>query len=493
METSVPDIRIVQTNKNTVNNNGDFVLYWMIAYRRAGWNYSLQRAIEWAGYLGKPLLILEALRCDYPWANDRIHRFVLDGMIDTERQLKKYPATYYPYIEPGLGDGKGMLEAIAKKASLIVTDAYPAFFLPRMVQSASRKIPILMEIIDSNGLLPMRAAERVFTTAYSFRRFLQKNLPAYLFEGPEENPFIKSTLPELKKIPEEISEKWPRTPMQEISRRSGIISDLPIDHGVPSITQRGGSREGRKLLKNFVYDLLAVYTEKRNQPQEEATSGLAPYLHFGHISSHQVFHEIIKKEKWFFDRLSEKTSGSRNGWWGMSEPAEMFLDQLITWRELGFNMCWHRNDYDQYSSLPEYALRTLSDHEGDEREHIYSLEEFEQARTHDPLWNAAQNQLLKEGRIHNYLRMLWGKKILEWTGTPETALQIMIEINNRHALDGRDPNSYSGIFWVLGRYDRPWGPERDIFGKVRYMSSKNTARKVRVKEYIQRYSPKPGE
>ncbi len=148
----------------------------------------------------------------------------------------------------------------------------------------------------------------------------------------------------------------------------------------------------------------------------------------------------------------------------MSAGAEAFLDQVITWRELGFNCCHMRKDYDQYESLPAWAQKTLKEHENDARTARYSLEELEGARTHDPLWNAAQTQLVTEGRIHNYLRMLWGKKIIEWTRSPREALRVMIELNNRYALDGRDPNSYSGIFWCLGRYDRPWGPERPIFG-----------------------------
>jgi deoxyribodipyrimidine photo-lyase len=159
----------------------------------------------------------------------------------------------------------------------------------------------------------------------------------------------------------------------------------------------------------------------------------------------------------------------------------------VTWRELGFNTCARRDDYDAFASLPDWARRTLERHEGDAREHAYTLEEFAAARTHDPLWNAAQTQLVREGRIHNYLRMLWGKKILEWSPTPREALAVMIELNNRFAVDGRDPNSYAGIFWCLGRYDRPW-PERPIFGTVRYMSSENTARKHRVREYVQRFS-----
>jgi deoxyribodipyrimidine photo-lyase len=172
----------------------------------------------------------------------------------------------------------------------------------------------------------------------------------------------------------------------------------------------------------------------------------------------------------------------------MGDGAEAYLDQLITWRELGFNMAWHRAGHAQFESLPGWALETLGQHEGDPRPHLYSHGEFAEARTHDPLWNAAQRQLLREGIIHNYLRMLWGKKILKWTANPREAARYMIELNDRYALDGRDPNSYSGIYWCLGRYDRPWGPERPVFGKIRYMTSANTARKLRVRDYMERFA-----
>ncbi|NLE37317.1 MAG: deoxyribodipyrimidine photolyase, partial [Pirellulaceae bacterium] len=190
---------------------------------------------------------------------------------------------------------------------------------------------------------------------------------------------------------------------------------------------------------------------------------------------------------WSPDRLSEKADGSREGWWGMGESAEAFLDQLVTWRELGVNFAVHHAEPADYDSLPDWALATLKKHARDRREHVYSLEEFERAATHDRLWNAAQTELVREGRMHNYPRMLWGKKILEWSASPRDAAEVLIELNNKYALDGCDPNSYSGIFWVLGRYDRPFGPERPIIGKIRYMSSRNTARKVRLKGYLKRF------
>ena len=208
----------------------------------------------------------------------------------------------------------------------------------------------------------------------------------------------------------------------------------------------------------------------------------------GHISAHEVFTEATLVDGWTPKRIASKATGSSSGWWGASEPVESFLDELITWRELGYNMCWQRDDYDRYESLPDWAKKSLAQHSRDKRESVYSLDEFEAAQTHDELWNAAQRQLVREGIIHNYLRMLWGKKILHWSATPQDALDTMIELNNKYAIDGRNPNSYSGIFWVLGRYDRAWGPERTIFGKIRYMTSDNTARKVRVADYIKQYS-----
>ncbi|MDX1388021.1 MAG: deoxyribodipyrimidine photolyase, partial [Acidobacteriota bacterium] len=295
------------------------------------------------------------------------------------------------------------------------------------------------------------------------------------------------TIPALKRLPPGLA-KWPRADVEDLET-GGAIARLPIDHDVGPVPVRGGERTAVRALRRFVRDRLERYAADRNEPEEDGTSGLSPWLHFGHVSAHQVFAEVVKHEGWGPPDLGAAATGKRSGWWGVSEPAEGFLDQLVTWRELGFNFCCRRDDYEDYDSLPDWARGTLAEHLRDPRPHVYPAAELEQARTHDPLWNAAQTQLVREGRLHNYLRMLWGKKILEWSETPRKALDVMIELNNRYALDGRDPNSYSGIFWVLGRYDRPWGPERPIFGKIRYMSSANTARKLRVRDYIKRYTP----
>ncbi len=484
---SIPAARILKANKEPTRGDGAFVLYWMIASRRTRWNYALERALEWAISMGKPLVVFEPLRVAYAWASDRFHRFILDGMADNARTLAKHKVLYYPYLEPHPNDDKGLLSALSEHACVIVSDDFPAFFLPRMLASAAGKVRVLLEKVDSNGLLPMHAPDREFKTAFSFRRYLQKTLPTQLIEKPRADPFKGMALADPQPLPGKITKKWPPVATAVLDGGPKSLDTLPIDHRVDVVDRRGGSRKAEEVLSGFLERKLSSYPENRNHPDEDGTSGLSPYLHFGHISSHQVFHDLAEKEEWFMDRLSERATGKSTGWWGMSEGAEAFLDELVTWREVGFNMSCERKDYDQYPSLPEWALATLKDHRNDPRSHTYSLEAFERAETHDPLWNAAQRQLLREGTIHNYLRMLWGKKILEWSPSPRVALEVMVELNNKYALDGRDPNSYSGIMWVLGRYDRPWGPERAVFGKVRYMSSENTARKLRVEEYLSKY------
>lgn len=478
---SVPELRVTARNAAPVRPERGHVLYWMIAARRTHWNFALQRAVETASRLGRSLIVLEALRCDYRWASERLHRFVLDGMSDNAARFSAAGVAYYPYVEPRAGEGKGLLAALAADACVVVTDEYPCFFLPRMVEAAGRELNVRLETVDGNGLLPIADAPQDFPTAYAFRRHLQKRLPAHLLPLPEADPLAMPTLARDAAIPPEIAARWPSA--------SGALHALPIDHEVAAVPDlRGGERAGAAAVEAFVDRKLAAYGADRNEPDLDATSRLSPYLHFGHVSIHQILVAMASREGWSPGDLATTTSGKREGWWRMSPSAEGFLDQVVTWRELGFNFCSHRPDYDRFESLPVWARQTLARHAADPREHVYDLTAFAEARTHDPLWNAAQRQLASQGRIHNYLRMLWGKKILEWTRSPEDALDVMIELNNRYALDGRDPNSYSGIFWVLGRYDRPWGPERPIFGTIRYMSSANTARKWNVEAYLRRFA-----
>jgi deoxyribodipyrimidine photo-lyase len=284
-----------------------------------------------------------------------------------------------------------------------------------------------------------------------------------------------------------VLQTWPPATAALLGGDRGELARLAIDHTVAPVDYRGGAAAARVTLRQFLGRKLGAYAEAANHPDDDGRSGLSPYLHFGHLSAHEAFAELAGREDWAPARLSSPAGGAREGWWGMSPSAEAFLDQLVTWRELGFNLSSRRDDHDRFESLPGWARTTLTRHAADPRPHVYTLDEFEAGRTHDPLWNAAQAQLVREGRIHNALRMLWGKKVLEWTAGPRDALDVMIELNNKYAVDGRDPNSYSGIFWVLGRYDRPWGPERPIFGSVRYMSTPSALRKLRVRRYLAHY------
>ena len=489
----VPDVRVRAANDRAVRRDGEFVVYWMIGQRRVRHNFALERAVAHARALDRPLVVLEALRCGYRWASDRLHAFVLAGMADNARRLAGAPVLYYPYVEPAAGAGKGLVETLAARACVVVTDDVPGFFLPRMVAAAAARLPVMLEAVDSNGLLPLRATAAVFPTAHAFRRLLQKTLPAHLDELPLADPLARVRLPRLAALPGEITARWPAAGAALLAASPGALAALPIDHRVGVVTDvAGGTTAAQAALARFLDERLARYHGERNRPEEEVTSGLSPYLHFGQIGVHEVFAALAAREGWTAERLATKASGSRAGWWGMSEAAESFLDELVTWRELGFNFAVHRDDADRYESLPGWARATLEKHAGDPRPHVYRPEQLDGAGTHDPLWNAAQRQLVAAGRIHNYLRMLWGKKILEWSPSPQAALAVMIELNNRYALDGRDPNSTSGIFWCLGRYDRPWGPERPIFGTVRYMSSENTARKAPVGAYLRRWGPPGG-
>ncbi|MEX2356792.1 MAG: deoxyribodipyrimidine photolyase [Pirellulaceae bacterium] len=489
MSDPFPESRFADVNSAPIREIGDYVLYWMIANRRTRWNFSFQRAAKWAEKLGKPLVVFEALRVDYPWASDRLHTFVIQGMRDNACDLADSPVLYYPHIEPEAGAARGLLKSLSQRACVVVTDDFPCFFLPRMVELTGKRLDVRLEKVDSNGLLPMRAADKTFTTAYSFRRFLQKNLSPHLERLPELNPLAGRAFPAAENdLIQAIQKKWPPATQEAFNDPAGYAEQLPIDHEVsPVLDCPGGAVAAEKTLGRFLQHRLDRYADHRNEVEQEVVSGISPYLHFGHLSAHQVFQEVAELASWDPSQLSTDSKGSRTGWWNMSPNAESFLDELITWRELGFNMCHREKNFDQFESLPDWALKTLAEHREDQRTHVYSLEEFEQARTHDEIWNAAQRQLISEGRIHNYLRMLWGKKVLHWSASPQEASRILIELNNKYALDGRNPNSYSGIFWCFGRYDRAWGPEREIFGKIRYMSSQSARRKLSLKGYLSRY------
>jgi deoxyribodipyrimidine photo-lyase len=479
-------------NPLPINPSGRYVVYWMTSARRLGWNFGLQLAVDYAVNLKKPLVILEALRVDYPGANDRLHQFVLDGMAVNRRRAAKSSATYYPYVEPSRGHGRRLLETLAADACVVVTDWYPAFFLPRMIEAAARRlrrINVRLEAVDSNGLIPLAAHGRVFTAARFYRAFVQRVLLEHVMEVPEQDPLARLRRgPRLMSVPRAISTRWPQVSERLLTAGVTALAALPIDHTIAPVRQRGGSDAAGRLLLAFIKTKLASYDVRRNDPDADGTSHLSPYLHFGHMSAHEVFAAVMTRERWTTRRLGIKGGGRREGWWGVSKPAEAFLDQLVVWRELAFNGCAYTKEYASYGSLPEWARKTLAAHARDRRTHQYTLEQLENAETHDPIWNAVQRQLVAEGWFHGYLRMLWGKKILEWSSRSSKALDHMKSLMDRYALDGRDPNSYAGYAWVLGRYDRPW-PPRPIFGTIRYMSSDSARRKLKMKQFLEQYRP----
>jgi deoxyribodipyrimidine photo-lyase len=484
----VPASRLRVVNDSPVNPDGEFVLYWMTMARRTRANFGLERAVEQARALKVPLLVLEAIRCDYPDASDRFHQFLLDGMRDNAHGLKGTRAAYYPYVEPAKGAGRGLIRALSARAAVVVSDYYPAYFLPRMLAAAAAQSRVRMEAVDSNGLMPLAAADgRAFPVARSYRAFVQRELPDHLAALPEDAP-LKSLRggPRLEGPPRDILARWPAATEAEL-RGGQALARLPIDHDVPPAGVAGGSSAAARQLSAFVAEGLPRYADERHHPDANATSRLSPYLHFGHLSAHEIFSALMNRERWTTRRLGRRAGGRREGWWGVSPGADAFLDQLTVWRELAFNTCECLPDFEQYASLPEWARKTLRTHRRDRRPHQYDRRTLEAAETHDEVWNAAQRQLTAEGWFHGYMRMLWGKKILEWSPSPEIALERMRSIMNRYALDGRDPNSYAGYAWVLGRYDRPW-PERPIFGTVRYMTSGSARRKLRLREYLTRYS-----
>ena len=351
--------------------DGRHVLYWMTACRRAGWNFALERAARWAERLQRPLVVLDALRCDYPWASERLHRFALEGMRDNAAAFAGKPVLYYPYVEPAPGAGKGLVAALARDACLVVSDDFPAFMLPRMYDAAAKQLECRFELVDSNGLYPMRATQRVFGRAVDFRRHLQRELPEWLERMPQADPLAKSRLPTAD-LPGHILARWPAAQGDLLQ----WVSRIAFAHPVPPAAIKGGRVAGLARMKTFLQQRLARYAEDRNEPELDGTSGLSPYLHFGHVSAHEIFAAIAQAEGWNPAKLG-KANGKKEGWWGMSPAAEAYLDQLVTWRELGFNFCALRpGDYDRYESLPPWAKATLEAHASDKREYVYTLDQL---------------------------------------------------------------------------------------------------------------------
>jgi len=479
---AVPTLRLVPLNDVPADPHGRFVLYWMTACRRATFNPALDHAINLAVANRRPLLVIEALGTRYRWACDRFHRFVLDGMTDNQRAFASTPATYACWLGRGERDeGAADFASVAQQAVAVVLDDAPAGFQRPLNRALAARCTMQVVAVDGNGVMPLRAATELKQRAVDYRRVVQRSIAPHLLQMPAEKPFAGVSLPALDWLPTFAAD--PAT---------CDLAALPIDHTVGPVALRGGTTAARAHLSTFMASRYARYDRGRNDVEDSAASGLSPWLHFGHLSTHEVCSAVFSKEHWSIDHIIErKVTGSKEGWWGMSAPGEALLDQLLVWRELGFHFCHHVPDHTSYEGLPAWARTTLGCHAADPRPHRYDLAELAAAQTHDAVWNAAQTQLVREGVMHNYLRMLWAKKVLEWSASPAAALAVLIELNNRYALDGRDPNSYTGIMWTLGRFDRPWAPERAIFGSIRYMSSDSARRKLDLDDYLARYAAAP--
>lgn len=496
--TVLPAERLRALNDAPVDSSRDYVLYWCVMARRTRYNFALEYALTRAAAWGQPLVVLEALRAGYPWASDRLHRFALDGMADNSAAYADASVAHYAYVEPEDGADHGLLEMLAGRACLVVTDEFPEFFLPHMLAAAGQKLAthgVRLEAVDGNGLLPLRRGEKAWSAAPHFRRQLQRELPAQLGWFPAENPLdaareLPALAGEALAHVDAVRRRWPVAShalldQGETGRRA--LDALPIDHTVPPVAFVGGPRKAARVLADFIDRKFDTYAARRNEAEDPSNSGLSPYLHWGFVSAHEVFARVAAREAWTPARLAPRPTGKREGWWGMSPNGEAFLDEFVTWRELSYNTAEFLPAHDTYASLPEWARATLEAHQHDRRAKLFTRDELEAGATYDALWNATQGQLRTDGRIHNYLRILWGKKFLGWTRSGEEALTFMLHLNNRWALDGRNPNSTSGITWVLGRYDHAW-QERPVLGKVRPMSSEATAKKIRVTEYVARYT-----
>lgn len=487
MPNTINSFRVFKQNQHDPNPAGRYVLYWMQMNRRLTYNYALDYAVAWANKLGLPLLIYEAIGVQNRWGSDRFVHFMLDGVMETAHECKARGVAYFPYLEPEKGASKGLIEALAGDAAVVISDEYPVYVVKSLNRYMRSKSPVPFITVDSNGIIPLGITEKAPYSAYTFRRVMQRHFVEAYTRAPKEDPLAELVNRENPLHGWEGASRWSSGECY-FSDPEAFVASLPIDHSVGKLAIRGTRAAGLEVMRTFIDRKLMAYGTDRSHPDLDTASGLSPWLHFGKVSEHEVVKAALERQPsgWSLDAI-RFADGKRDGYFGGEPSIESFLDEVITWREVGFHYCHHTPNYDKFDSLPDWAIATLDEHAKDERPVIYTYDQLENAQTHDEVWNAAQRQLREEGIIQNYLRMLWGKKILEWTPDPRTALAWMIELNNKWAIDGRDPNSYSGMFWCLGRFDRPWAPQRPIFGQIRYMSTDSTMKKLKLKNYLTRY------
>lgn len=425
--------------------NSKPVLYWMSREQRVNHNWPLLFALFLALEKKSPLYVVFCLVSDFLHAPSQAYRFMLKGLMEVEKTLLKKNIPFYLLS----GKPEEQIPEFIRtfNTGTLITDFDPLKIKKEWKISVCHRINIPVYEVDGRNIVPCWiASEKREFGAYTIRPKIYRLLPEFLDEFPEveKHPFHGDV----------IKNDW-----------TVIMKNF---HGHFRDFDRSGEKEAYNLFSHFLTEKLSRYAEYRNDPTEDGLSNMSPYLHFGQISSQKMALDTCRNAS------DLKSSGS-------------FLEELIVRRELSDNFCFYTEHYNSFDSFPDWARKTLNLHRHDRRDYIYSREEFESAGTHDDLWNAAQREMAERGKMHGYMRMYWAKKILEWTDSPEEALEIAIYLNDKYELDGRDTNGYTGIAWAIGGlHDRAWG-ERDVFGKIRYMSYKGCKTKFNVKAYIDNF------
>jgi deoxyribodipyrimidine photo-lyase len=486
---SYKEARLRRLNEAKTNRRGAYVLYWAQAYRRLDHNHALDYALCCAVETRKPLVIYEGLRLDYPWASRRFHRFVLEGMRDNAQAAAALGLSYWPYVESPEQPARGLLTRLADGAALVVTDDFPCFVVPGQSAALARQTKAPVLAVDGNSVVPLALLGPAVGAAAHLRPRIHKAFAEAWAHRAAKKPVVPAGARAVVEAPFEV---WDPARLEE------SLDALPLDRTVPEVPGIvGGSRAGKARLREFLKKRLRGYAEERSSPtapEAGHASGLSPYLHFGHIAIEEVVEAVLANTGDFRpEDLRVHNRGKREGYFSDDADVNSFLDEALTWRDVGFQWHWTRraDTASLERALPGWALASLGAHAGDTRSHLYARDEWEAGATHDPLWNAAQRELVATGTIQNYLRMLWGKKVIEWSRTPAEAYETLVHLNNKYALDGRDPNSYTGILWCFGLFDRPWAPARPALGVLRYMSSENTTRKFKLGPYYEYVSGLP--
>ncbi len=448
----IPPERIRHLNKNSPKNR-KYVLYWMQTAHRAQCNHALEYAVREANALRKPLVVSFGLTGDFPEANARHYTFMLEGLQEVRRTLEGRGIRMT--TQNGAPD-EGAVRLSRNACSVIVDRGYTRH-LRGWREKAAGAMDCPLVQVETDAVVPVEeVSPKEEYAARTIRPKIHKKLQDYL-KPLKETPLRKDSL----------GLRFRSFDIGDIGR---ALRRLRVDAGVPPVSAyRGGSSHAMKRLDEFLKKKLKNYGADRNDPNLDGVSGMSPYLHYGQISPLQIAMRLRRR----------KGTG-----------ADAFLEELIVRRELSLNFVTYNPDYDRFAGIPEWCRKTLAKHEKDRRDHVYRLPEFESAETHDPYWNAAQREMTLTGKMHGYMRMYWGKKIIEWSETPEEAYRIALHLNNKYELDGRDPNGYAGVAWCFGKHDRPWS-ERSIFGTVRYMNAGGLRRKFDADAYVKKVNALP--